>query len=462
MLDDIIAAIATPPGEGGIGIIRLSGQGSVDLALKFFKAASGTFVDHAPRTLVLGAWRDPESGAVLDEVMLVRFEAPRSLTGQQVVEVHAHGGHFHVQSLLKLLLRAGARLAGPGEFTQRAFLNGRVDLTRAEAVADLIASRAALSRDAAARQLRGGLFEKIEAWRREVVSLSAQAEAACDFPDDEEQLLPRQALAKKVESLLAAMRCLLATARTGKVLRQGLRVVICGRPNVGKSSLLNALVGSPRAIVNEASGTTRDYLEEGFQIEGLPVVLVDTAGIREAGDDTERQGVERSRQQLAQADLALLVLDSSAPLTTGDGMLPKELPPARLLLANKCDLKPEWGASQLKERLGEKCLGVSAKTGQGLGELKQAILDMALGSGAGEMARRLSDACLTQVRHEVALAKAEGCLAHAAKTLERVDFSAELFSVDLRSCLDALGEIVGATPRQEVLNEIFSKFCIGK
>ncbi len=457
MFDDIIAAIATPPGEGGIGIIRVSGRGSVALVSRFFRCA-GSLAGRPPGTLAAGTWADPCDGRVLDELLAVRFEAPHGYTGEEAVEVHAHGGRFHLRSLLQQLLGAGARPASPGEFTRRAFLNGRLDLTQAEAVADLIGARAALSRDAAARQLAGGLFEKVEAWRRQVVALAAEAEAACDFPEEEDQLQPRQGLGEKVGALRAGMGALLEKARTGRLVREGMKVVLCGRPNVGKSSLLNALLGSPRAIVTEIPGTTRDFLEEGFQVEGFPVRLVDTAGIRESRDEVEAQGVERSRAQLDQADLALLVLDGSAPLEAGDRGLMERVAGPRLLLANKADLPSAWSLASLPAP----ALAVSARTGDGLGELRRAILEAGLGAVAGDPGKALSEALLTQVRHEEALRRADAALARVEETLGRADLGPEFLAGDLRGCLDALGELVGATPRQEVLDAIFSKFCIGK
>lgn len=459
MLDDTIAAIATPPGDGGIGIIRISGPGSVALAEKFFRPVSGGALSRTPpRTLVQGLWLEPEGGTA-DSLLCARFQAPASFTGEDVVEVQAHGGAFHLQALLSGLLKAGARLAGPGEFTRRAFLNGKMDLTQAEAVADLIASRSHLARQSAAGQLKGGLHEKIESFRLEARDLCAQVEASLDFPAEEAQLAPRAVWMSKVGSLRRDMQALLATARTGRLLRRGLRVVFTGRPNVGKSSLLNALLGSRRAIVSEKAGTTRDFLEEPFQVEGFPMLLVDTAGLRQADEDAERQGVERGEEQVGNADVALLVLDASRPLEEADRALLAELPAklpegaAFLVLKNKSDLSDQSDLSD-----SSSTLKVSALSGAGLPELKTRLLQAALGGRD----LKLGEAAVTQVRHEEALRRAEVALGLVESTLKQGRLGPEFMAGDLRDCLDALGEIVGATSRQEVLDAIFSKFCIGK
>jgi tRNA modification GTPase len=463
-LNDTIAAIATPPGDGGVGILRLSGPDSVRLVAKFFRPFSGQTFESCPaRLLVAGSWTGGD-GLVEDNLLCVRFAAPASYTGQETAEVHAHGGGFHLRSLLQALLQAGARLARPGEFTQRAFLNGKMDLTQAEAVADLISSRAALSRQAAARQLEGGLQRRVEALRKKVLDLSAQVEASVDFPDEQDQLLPREELARSVAEAQRAVQDLLSGARTGRLLRQGAKVVLCGRPNVGKSSILNALLGTARAIVHDLPGTTRDFLEEPFQIEGFPLVLVDTAGLRLADDAVEREGVERSRRAVHQADVVLLVLDAAEGFMREDreileelgGLASQEAP--KMVLLNKSDLsnRSDWSDPALKDFL---LLRVSARTGQGLDLLKKNIFEKVT---VGRPAADLGEALVTRERHESALRRAEASLAQAAGTLEQRRLGSEFLSGDLRDCLDSLGEIVGATTRQDVLSAIFSKFCIGK
>lgn len=458
MLADTIVAIATPPGEGGVGVIRFSGPDSVGIASTFFRALDGIGLGmQPPRLMSFGRWL--EAGKAVDEVLCVRFEAPHTFTGEPVVEVHAHGGAFHLQSMLKAILQAGARLARPGEFTERAFLNGRMDLTRAEAVADLIHSGAELSRAAAARQLAGGLFEAVEDLRKAVLDLSAQAEAAVDFPEEEDQLMPRKKLLEAVRGARKGMGAMLDTAREGRMVTQGIRVVIAGSPNAGKSSLLNALLGRERSIVTPVAGTTRDYIEEKVSLGGFPVLLTDTAGIRDAQDRVEAEGVKRSRERLESADILLMLLDGSRPLTQGDLEAESLTKVDVLAVANKKDLGGAWDLGAYSGRAARPPLQISCVTGEGLENLKSAILDLAL---KGRGAALLDSAQLTQARHEDAMRRAEENLGHVEATLSNGKLSAEFLSGDLRACLDALGEIVGKTPREDVLRQIFDKFCIGK
>jgi tRNA modification GTPase len=476
MITDTILAIATPPGESGVGILRLSGPRAVEAVEPLFRASSGEALSaQSPRLLVHGRLYDT-SGNLLDELLCVRFEAPHSFTGETVVELQAHGGTFHLQSLQKALLEANRylepplRLAGPGEFTQRAFMHGKIDLTRAEAIADLIHSGSQLSQEAAVRQLAGQLQVEVESLRRGLVGLLAQAEAACDFPEEGEQLAPSGRLLEEVESLRGRMQALLATAHTGRLLTQGVHVALLGRPNAGKSSLMNALLGSERSIVSSEPGTTRDYIEARFQVEGFPVVLVDTAGLREA-QGVEAEGVRRSLDQARRADLLILILDQAAPF---DGTVLEslaELQGDALFVLNKSDLSPLWDVSSLRKALqgqrpawaaaGElrkRVLAVSARTHAGLEGLKARILATVL---EGRSLPMLAQAFLTQARHEDAMCRAEEALGHVEEAL-RSRATADLFAGDLRVALDALGEITGAVSRAEVLEEIFRRFCIGK
>ncbi len=463
-LDDTIAAIATPPGEGGVGVIRLSGPAAVPLASRFFRASDGRPLGaQEARSMALGRWVVPGSG-FMDELLCVRFEAPHSFTGEDVVELHTHGGAFHMRAMLKTVLDAGARLAEPGEFSKRAFVNGRMDLTRAEAVADLILAGTGRAHDAALRQLAGGLFDAVEKLRVLVVDLSAAAEAALDFPEEEEQMLPRGGLLESIREARGVMHALLSTARGGRLLREGIRVTLAGRPNAGKSSLMNALLGSERSIVSETPGTTRDYIEERIAIQGFPVILTDTAGLRASDDSTEAEGVRRSRERMAGADLILMLIDGAAALQQED--LAFDTGSAGVLwVATKCDLPSRWDAAALGEKL--RALGsdkfefcaVSSNAGTGLEGLKEKILDVALMGGS---AAKLDGVLLTQTRHEDAMRRAELALAHVEDTLQKSRLSAEFIAGDLRDALDALGEIVGKTSREDVINAIFSKFCIGK
>ena len=462
MISDTIAAIATPPGEGGVGIIRVSGPEAVALAERHFRSFDLLKLSaQAPRLLQFGHWVDSQ-GKVLDEVLCVHFKAPQSFTGEDVVEVHAHGGAFHLQAMLKTVLGAGARLARPGEFTQRAFLNGKMDLTRAEAVADLINSGTELARDAAARQLTGGLFEVVENLRQQAVDLSAQVEAAVDFPEEESQLLPKAGLLLKVSALRQQMQGLLATAREGRMVTQGVRVAIAGRPNTGKSSLMNAMLGQERSIVTAIAGTTRDYIEEKLSIQGFPVLLTDTAGLRDSGDLVEQEGVRRSRERVASADLLMLVLDVSQDLSGADFDLLELYRGDLLIVANKSDLDPRWDVTHLKKFVADaqqRIASVSAKTGHGVDALKARILDLAL---RGKAASLLDSVVLTQAPHEEAMRRAEELAGHVEATLKEGKLSAEFLAGDLRGVLDALGEIVGLSSREDVIHAIFAKFCIGK
>ena len=477
MSNDTILAIATAPGAAGVGVIRVSGPLAVELVAPFFVAEDGKALGaQAPRYLAFGKLVDRQ-GALLDEALVVRFAAPHSFTGEDVVELQAHGGTFHLRRLVELLLQAGqglpglVRLARPGEFTQRAFIAGKLDLTRAEAVADLIQSGSELSLEAAARQLAGGLHAVVDGLRQDVLGLLAEAEAACDFPEEEDQLAPRQAWARRSADVQARMQALLDTAGTGRMLTQGVRVAIAGAPNVGKSSLLNALAGEERAIVSPEPGTTRDWLELRYQVQGFPIVLFDTAGLREAKGAVEAEGVRRARQLAAEADLVLLVLDQARAFDPSQLELLHQAHEEVLLVLNKSDLSPQWDMSDLRkalrplrpqwllpDALSKRVLSVSALKGAGLQALQARMLDVAL---EGRAAQVLEQVLLTQSRHERAMRASHEAMQRVRESLA-AEASAEFVAVDLRSALDALGEIVGATARAEVVDEIFRRFCIGK
>ncbi len=476
MIADTILAIATPPGESGLGVLRLSGPQALQAIEPLFKASAGLSLSaQPPRVLVHGKLYD-HSGRLLDELLCVRFEAPHSFTGEAVVELQAHGGTFHLQSVQRALLEANRhlepplRLAGPGEFSRRAFINGKLDLTRVEAIADLIHSSSQLARDASARQLEGSLQGEVEALRQGLIGLLANAEAACDFPDDDEQLAPRSRLLAEAGALRVRMQALLASAHTGRLLTQGVQVALLGQPNVGKSSLMNALLGSERSIVSAEPGTTRDFIEARFQVQGFPILLVDTAGLREA-TGIEAEGVQRSMQQARKSDLVVLVLDQAAAFDALALEPLRELRAEALFVLNMSDLDPVWDVTFLRkalqnvrpewtsaEELGKRFLSVSARTSAGLEALKAAILTVAL---EGRAAPMLTQVLLTRARHEEAMQRAELALGHVQQALNE-GASADLFAGDLRASLDALGEITGAVSRAEVLNEIFRRFCIGK
>jgi len=454
-LDDTIVAIGTPLGEGGIGIIRVSGPEALGVLQRLFAPHRPPPEGQAwvPWRLTYGHVREPESGALVDEALAVWMPAPKTYTRQDVAEIHCHGGLLPLRRVLDLCLQAGARLAEPGEFTLRAFLNGRIDLAQAEAVVDVVRAKSQQGLEMAVGQLAGRLSERVGAVRADLLTVLAHLEAAIDFPLDEIPPCDRVALLTRVGQSLDQ---LLAGAEQGAVYRQGIRTAIVGRPNVGKSSLLNALLQSDRAIVTPIPGTTRDTLEETVVVGGVPLILVDTAGITEARDPIERLGVERSRAAVAASDLALLVLDGSQPPTAEDeaiaGLLSER---TALVVINKCDLPPAPGAERLLA--GRPCVRVSALTGQGLPELEQAVLEAIL---AGRM--QADEAPLvSRPRHVDALRRAREQVAAALLAAEQ-GWPDDCVATDIRGAVAALGEITGETVSDDLVARIFADFCLGK
>ena len=450
---ETIAAISTPFGEGGIAVLRLSGPNACDVAGRVFRGRRPV-AEQAPRVQHLGKLIDPASGgAVLDEVLLTVFRAPASYTGEELVEIACHGGILVTRRILSVLLNNGAQAAGPGEFTQRAFLNGKMDLTQAEAVMDLIRAQTDLGLRAATEQLEGRLGASVRALREALLEVLAHVEAHIDFPDEDISPETGAALSRRLESVRAQIAALLQTAGQGRVLREGLRTVIYGAPNVGKSSLLNRLLGYERAIVSEIPGTTRDTIEETINLRGIPVRLVDTAGVRHSADEIERKGIARTLRHLDRADLVLHVADSSQP--------PPEVPDAldatpagSLLVLNKCDLgeHPAWAG---RDAVRISCL--EADSGPGLEPLLEAIFNRAMGSGfAGGSA-----AIAINARHQACLDQAAAEVDAALKALAE-GVSPEFTAVDLRAALNAVGDIVGRADTEDLLGKIFSSFCLGK
>ncbi len=457
-LDDTIAAIATPVGEGGIGIIRLSGPDAANILQRLFVPASPLPGGRPlPRTLHYGHVVDPASGHVVDEVLVAHMPAPATYTRQDVVEIDGHGGIVALRSILGLCLRHGARLAEPGEFTARAFLNGRLDLAQAEAVLDVVRSRTELSLQAAVDQLGGRLSERLRPLRSRLVDALAYTEASLDFAEDE---IPPQDVGRSLAEGAAELEGLLAEADRGIVYRQGVRVAIVGRPNVGKSSLLNRLLRTNRAIVTDIPGTTRDTLEETLNLQGIPVVLVDTAGIQSEPEDlVERLGVERSRAAVAQADVALLVIDASEPLTGADraiaGLVHDR--PA-IVVANKIDRLAVGGPAPAGNGLlPDPAVCISALTGEGLDALEQALLATVL---SGQVTPSEAPA-VTSPRHKEALQRALDHVRAAVEAHARGELP-ELVAVDLSAAVNALGEITGQAAGEDLIDAIFSNFCVGK
>jgi tRNA modification GTPase len=456
VLDDTIAAIATPLGEGGLAVIRLSGAQALAVADKSFEPL-GKFSlrpSKAP-THTIQYGRIVRQNQVVDEVLLAVMRAPRTFTREDVVEITCHGGLLPAKLVLDTVLENGARLAEPGEFTKRAFLNGRLDLAQAEAVADLIHSRTELALAAANEQLAGKLSRRIDQLRDDMMRTLAHIEAHIDFPDEDISPDTKGQLVERLERGVAFMDELLRTADEGQILRRGIRAAIIGRPNAGKSSLLNQLLGHDRAIVSPIPGTTRDTIEETANIRGLPVVFVDTAGLRDAGDELEVEGIRRSRASLAKAELILHVFDAAEPLTSADENYLREFAgKKRILIRNKIDLPARL---ELPADGKAPAVDVSCITGQGLETLKDAIKELVW---SGEIKSEMLQAMINS-RHQDALKRGRLATLRALDAL-RADQTLELIALDLRIGANAVGEIVGKTTTEDLLDSIFSQFCIGK
>lgn len=469
-LDDTIAAISTPIGEGGIGIVRLSGKQAISIADKIFKSRSGKQLSEMESHKVCYGYiisnilttHDPRlttKAEIIDEVLVTVMRAPKSYTAEDMVEINCHGGMLPTRRILDLLVQQGARLAEPGEFTKRAFLNGRMDLVQAEAVLDIIRSQTDLSLRVAMNQLEGHLSKKVRQIREELLDLYAYVEASVDFPDEDMEILSGIDMLNRVKKIKDEIHKLSTTAERGQVLREGIVGVICGKPNVGKSSLLNALLGRERAIVTPIPGTTRDIIEEVMNLDGIPMRLVDTAGIRESHDVIERAGIERTQVYFERADLLLVVVDGSSALSGEDEQILKKVNGRQTVLAiNKIDLPLKADLRELKEWVpNAPVVKLSASQGSGLDELVKTISGICW---KGEVAAS-NEELVTNVRHREALVRAEKALESLLETMQK-KLSAEFISVDFRDALDAIGEIVGEITTDDLLDRIFSKFCIGK
>jgi tRNA modification GTPase len=458
MFDDTIAAIATPLGEGGLAVVRISGAETFLIADKIFlPAGKSSLKPSAAPTHTIHFGKIVRAGKIIDEVLLAVLRAPRTFTREDTVEISCHGGILPAKLVLDTILENGARLAEPGEFTRRAFLNGRLDLAQAEAVADLIHSRTELALAAANEQLAGKLSQRINQLRDDLMKTLAHVEAHIDFPDEDISPDTRAQLLKRLENGIAFMDELLLTANEGQILRRGIRAAIVGRPNAGKSSLLNQLLGHDRAIVSPIPGTTRDTIEETANIRGLPVVFIDTAGLRDGRDEIEVEGIRRSRETLEKAELILHVLDASEPLAGADeNYLAEFAVKKRILVRNKSDLPAKL--SELRTPNSElQIVDVSCLSGQGIEALKDAIKNLVW---AGKIEAGMLQVMINS-RHQEALGRAR---TGAVRTLDalRADTTLELVALDLRIAVNAVGEIVGKTATEDLLDSIFSQFCIGK
>lgn len=457
-IDDTIAAIATAPGEGGIGIVRISGEKSLEVAQSIFKSKSGKMIkDYNTRTLIYGKIVDGEK--VIDEVLVAYMKGPNSYTAEDVIEINCHGGFISVKKILELILSKGVRIADAGEFTKRAFLNGRIDLSQAEAIIDVIKSKTDMAHEVAQNQLEGSLAKKIKDLRMNVTEVLAHLEVSIDFAEEDVEEITYQTLEEKALELRNEIKKLYDTAESGKILRDGLKTVIVGKPNVGKSSLLNSILGENRAIVTDIAGTTRDVIEEFVNIKGIPLKIVDTAGIRETEDVVEKIGVEKSRESFSTADLVIMVLDASRKLSEEDMEILESIKNKKtIVLLNKIDLEAQIELEKIKEFVSsDDIIEISALKNQGIEELQDKIESMVYHGSV----KNSSNLMITNSRHKDALFKAYESINDAISAIEqRMPY--DFIEVDFKNIWDYLGYINGDTVREDLLDTIFANFCIGK
>jgi tRNA modification GTPase len=455
---DTIAAIATALGEGSVAIVRLSGPESIAVVDRIFKSRK-RLSEQDTHTLTYGHIVDPQTEEVVDEVLVAIMRAPRSYTREDVVEIHCHGGIIAVQRILRLVLRHGARLAEPGEFTKRAFLNGRIDLPQAEAIIDLIRSKTDQAQKLAMRQVEGRLSQEIRELRQKLVELLAHVEVTIDYPEHDVEDVTTRHILIEGEKAIERIEQLLKGAFTGRILREGLRTVILGRPNVGKSSLMNALSRTNRAIVTDIPGTTRDILEEQISLRGIPLHIIDTAGIRETEDIVERIGVERSREAIQEADLVLFVVDASRELTSTDKELLQEVRKCpTIVILNKLDLPRKVKTDEILQLTDDApIIEMSIKKGKGIDALEDEVERLFFaGALEGKEGTYVSNA-----RHISLLEKAKRQLEEALSSA-RMGLTLDLVAVDLRNAWETLGEVIGQAVGEDLLDQIFSQFCLGK
>ena len=457
--EDTIAAIATPLGQAGIGIVRISGARSHEIAKALFrpKRPIKEFESHR---LYLGYCIDPSSTCILDEVLVSFMEAPHSFTREDVVEINSHSGYLLLSKILQVILNKGARLAKPGEFSFRAFMNGRIDLTQAEAIVDLINAKSEKGLQMASHQIRGDLRSRIERLRQQVVEIVAQLEVAIDFPEEEEGIISRDEIAKRMEKeLIEPIGEIISDHSQRKLWMDGIHTVIVGQVNVGKSSLLNRLLNEQRAIVTPIPGTTRDIIESTINIEGLPLRLMDTAGMRKVKGEVERIGIHLTEKKLANADLSLVVIDQSRPLSKDDlAIIAKCQKEKALIIINKIDLPSRLNEEELMATIdGFSMVRISALTGEGIDNLRKAIRDRVMEGHVDTTSSQIAP----NLRHTTALKEASQYFKNAVSHL-RGDSPLEIIAMDLHSGLEALGEIIGETTNEEILQKIFSEFCLGK
>jgi len=478
-LEDTIVAISTPIGEGGIGIVRMSGKDSLKIADNVFKSKNGklpsqfkTYTTHHGYVIasersersnlnieIASAPAAPRNDNVVDEVILTVMKAPKSYTKEDIVEINCHGGIVPLRKCLELILSLGARMAEPGEFTKRAFLNGRLDLVQAEAVSDVIRAKTDLSLKVAMNQLEGGLSDEIKDLREKLLNLYTHAEASIDFPDEEKEIVSESNMLNKLENIAEKIKRLIDTSETGKVLREGIATVICGRPNVGKSSLMNTLLKEKRVIVSHIPGTTRDVIEEILNIKGIPLKIADTAGIIDSRDLLAKEGVNRSRAHIKQADLVLFLLDASEELHDEDLAIMSEIEDKKTVaVINKTDLPKKLDLKQIERYLHDKkIVEVSIKEKKNIDKLEETIVDMIW---QGEIISSHKE-LVTNARHKNALISSHDAIMKTVDSLNK-NLSPEFVAISLKESIDSLGLITGQTVSEDILDRIFSEFCVGK
>ncbi len=457
-MDDTIAAVATAYGEGGIGIIRISGENSLDILNEVFEFGGETS-QIVNRRMTYGRIVDRDNNQIIDEVLAVYMKGPKTYTAEDVVEINCHGSMVSLRNTLALVLRKGARLAEPGEFTKRAFLNGRLDLSQAEAVMDLIKAKTDTGFDVAMSQLEGRLSLKVTEIRQKLLDLLVDITVNIDYPDEDIEELTYDKIEENILIIGEMIDKLLATADTGRMIREGIRVAIVGKPNVGKSSLMNSLLRETRAIVTEIPGTTRDTIEEAISIKNIPVYLVDTAGIRDTSDEVERLGIERSKAAFNDADFVIFIMDGSCSISDEDREIAHYLDGRNsLVVINKIDLERGFSNEELYELISDPVIiETSLINEQGIDDIENHIQNLVYG---GELSQKDS-MMVNNVRHIELLERSRNSLKDAM-TMTLAKEALDFIEVDVRDAYDSLGEIIGETVSDDIINEVFARFCLGK
>lgn len=456
-MEDTIAAIATAPGEGGIGIIRISGDDSKTILDRIFVPINSSVLEN--RKMTYGNIVDPSSKSIIDEVLCVYMKSPKTYTMEDVVEINCHGGMVPLRKTLELVLSNGARMAEPGEFTKRAFLNGRLDLSQAEAVIDVIKAKTDRTYDVALNQLEGVFSRHIKEIRKKLVDILVNLTVNIDYPDEDIEQITYEKLGSDLNDILSDIENLLSSADTGKIIRDGLGIAIIGKPNVGKSSLMNSLLKETRAIVTEIPGTTRDTIEEHISIKGIPVRLTDTAGIRETDDIIEKIGIEKSKESFNQADLVIFILDSSREMEKEDIDIMNLIDPEKtLILLNKIDLVQKIRKEDILAKIGNiSIIETSMHNQMGISEIEEKIVNLVY---CGKVSQS-NNLIVTNVRHKNILERSRNSIKDAINMVNMQE-ALEFIEIDVNSTYEALGEIIGETVQDDIINEVFARFCLGK